>query len=300
MFLAFGPHLLEHEPIGVAESDLLEVNLAIAGGGQVFAVGVVVSQDASDPTADGGQPAAEVLPVADQAAVVRELGRVLRPGDRFFHFLDMATLLEGPFAKLAASGLVPLPHVFGDPADSEWPLDIVLVRHDWLAGLRRWAAAAAHPLAAAFSGYLGVFLDAPFDVERATSVFKAVASSGESRRTLVTLLESAARAAFRAGHPAIAPLPFHSGRYLQSVLETAFGDDSPFQVERSAIVARAAWGKGGSPRYRSLCVGHQRLQDDFPARLLTSEAAARVASGTVSDDETLTELGVYVFVAVRR
>jgi hypothetical protein len=59
MVLEFGPHLLEHEMVGVAESDLLEVSLATAGGEQILAVGVVVSQDASDPTADGGQAAAE-------------------------------------------------------------------------------------------------------------------------------------------------------------------------------------------------------------------------------------------------
>lgn len=238
--------------------------------------------------------------VADRGTVVREVARVLRPGDRFFHFLDMATLLEEPFAKLAAGGLVPLPNVFGDPADSEWPLDIVLVARDWLTGLLRWATTAAHPLSAAFSGYFGAFLHAPFDVARATSIFKAVASNGDSRRTLVTLLESAGRAAFRAGLPAIEPLPFHSGRYLQSILETAFGDGGPFHVERSAIVTRAAWAKGGARRYRSLCLGHQRLQDDFPSRFLTADAATRVASGGILDDETLTELGVYVFVAVRK
>ena len=116
----------------------------------------------------------------------------------------------------------------------------------------------------------------------------------------MTLLESAGRAAFRAGLPAIEPLPFHSGRYLQSVLESAFGDGSPFQVQRSAIVTRGAWARGGAPRYRSLCVGHQRLQDDFPGRFLTTEAATRVAGGGILDDETLTELGVYVFVAQRR
>ena len=65
-------------------------------------------------------------------------------------------------------------------------------------------------------------------------------------------------------------------------------------------IRELAWASGGPPRYRSLCVGHQRLQDDFPPRLLTSDAAARVAGAAVGGDETLTELGVYVFVAQRR
>src|SRR5262245_16683666 len=50
-----------------------------------------------------------------EAAAASEAARVLRPGGLFVHFLDMATLLETPFAKLAASGLVPIPNVFGDP-----------------------------------------------------------------------------------------------------------------------------------------------------------------------------------------
>ena len=39
--------------------------------------------------------------VADAQAAVAEIARVLAPGGRFVHLLDMATLLEQPFAKLA-------------------------------------------------------------------------------------------------------------------------------------------------------------------------------------------------------
>ena len=89
--------------------------------------------------------------VGDAQAAVAEIARVLAPGGRFVHLLDMATLLEQPFEKLAGSGLVPIPNVFGDPGDHEWPLDIVLLRRDWLANLLRFAAGAGHPFAATFA-----------------------------------------------------------------------------------------------------------------------------------------------------
>ena len=96
--------------------------------------------------ADVARAAAEALPIAAGACggvlglcvfdavarcaggAVAEIARVLAPGGRFVHLLDMATLLEQPFEKLAGSGLVPIPNVFGDPGDHEWPLDVVLLR----------------------------------------------------------------------------------------------------------------------------------------------------------------------------
>ena len=89
---------------------------------------------------------------------VAEIARVLAPGGRFVHLLDMATLLEQPFEKLAGSGLVPIPNVFGDPGDHEWPLDVVLLRRDWLANLLRFAADAGHPFAATFAPIFAPFL----------------------------------------------------------------------------------------------------------------------------------------------
>ena len=96
--------------------------------------------------------------VADADAAAAEIARVLAPGGRFVHLLDMATLLEQPFAKLAGSGLVPIPNVFGDPGDHEWPLDIVLLQRDWLASLLRFAAGAGHPFAATFAPIFAPFL----------------------------------------------------------------------------------------------------------------------------------------------
>src|SRR6185369_263800 len=120
--------------------------------------------------------------VADTRAAAAEIARVLPPGGRFVHLLDMATLLEQPFAKLAASGLVPIPNVFGDPGDHEWPLDVVLLERRWLTNLLRFAAQAGHPFAETFAPVFAPFLAEPFAADAATAAFKVIAGSGDRRR----------------------------------------------------------------------------------------------------------------------
>src|SRR5271165_4472981 len=68
--LPFGPELFHHKPIHVAEADLLEVSQATVGREQVFAVGVGVAEDVADLAADRGNPALEILAVADQGPVL--------------------------------------------------------------------------------------------------------------------------------------------------------------------------------------------------------------------------------------
>jgi len=239
--------------------------------------------------------------LADPEAAAAEIARVLAPGGRFVHLLDMATLLEQPFAKLAGAGLVPIPNVFGDPGDHEWPLDIVLLRRDWLTGLLRFAGGAGHPFAAGFAAAFAPFLStrapAPsFDVAAATAAFKAIAGHGDRRRTLAAALTSASRAYVAAGHSPVEPLPFHSGRYLQSLLATTF-TTAGFTIELSDIVAksihRPATTDERGLRYRSLCLGHERLESTLPGRLLTPAPDAPAAG------EILVEAGVFCFVARR-
>lgn len=244
----------------------------------------------------------------DEAAAVAELRRVLRPGGRFLHFMDMATLLEAPFSKLAASSLVPIPNVFGDPGDHEWPLDIVLVKRDWLEGLLRFATELGHAAPTELGGYFQAFCAAPFATEIATSAFKAVASSGPARRLLLSFLETASRVTFSRGFPPIEPLPFHSARYLQSVMEAAFRSTDDFRIELDEIVTRSGWrvtSPGGgappraSPRYQSLCLGHQRLLETLPSRLLGEAARQLWRDRTEPTADTLAEVGAFVFVTRR-
>jgi SAM-dependent methyltransferase len=242
-----------------------------------------------------------------EAAAVAEIARVLAPGGRFVHILDMATLLDAPFAKLAASGLVPIPNVFGDPSDHAWPLDVLLLRRDWLAGLLELAARAGH--SSIEMGTLGRVPIPSSDARSArpsrapldSASFMELASDGERRLALSRWFASACRLAVHQGYPTLQPLPFHSGRYLASVLETAFKDSGAFRVELSEIVTRSAWRPRGNtdrgPTYRSLALGHERVLGDLPARLL--DESARAPPTHAGSDETLVELGAYLFVATR-
>ena len=67
-------------------------------------------------------------------------------------------------------------------------------------------------------------------------------------------------------------------------------------VELSEIVARASRRPAGDGeqtiRYRSLCVGHERLESALPRRLLSAPAPEPPAAG-----EVLVEAGVFAFVA---
>ena len=268
---------------------------------------------------------AEKLPIADRAcggvlglcvfdaihaggadverAAVSEIARVLAPGGRFVHLLDMATLLDAPFAKLVAGGLVPIPNVFSDPAEHAWPLDILLLRRDWTAGLLELCVRAGHPLAREFGAFFQPFLvpAVTFDAEEAAAAFKVVASDGERRFALSRGIASACQLAVQQGYPTFQPLPFHSGRYLASVLDTLFRDNGAFRVEHSEIVTRSTWQPAGgakrAPRYRSLALGHERVMAELPPRLL-DESAGQPRPG-IDAGAALVEAGAHAFVATR-
>jgi SAM-dependent methyltransferase len=235
-----------------------------------------------------------------ERGAVAEIARVLAPGGRFVHLLDMATLLDAPFAKLVAGGLVPIPNVFSDPADHPWPLDILLLRRDWTAGLLELCARAGHSLAREFAAFFQPFLTpaVTFDAERAAGAFKVVASDGERRFALSSGIASACQLAVQQGYPTFQPLPFHSGRYLASVLDTLFRDSGAFRIEHSEIVTRSLWRPAaGAPRYRSLALGHERIMAELPARLL--DESARQPPAGIEASATLVEAGAFAFVATR-
>src|SRR5205814_9292580 len=97
------------------------------------------------------------------------------------------------------------------------------------------------------------------------------------------------------GHAPVEPLPFHSGRYLQSLLQAEF-TAAGFTIELSEIAARAVHRPAAADeqaiRYRSLCVGHERLESAPPRRLLASPPPDAPPPG-----EILVEAGLFAFVA---
>ena len=235
--------------------------------------------------------------VADAQAAAAEIARVLAPGGRFVHLLDMATLLEQPFAKLAGSGLVPIPNVFGDPGDHEWPLDIVLLRAR-LAGEPAALRGRRRP-----SVRRGVRADlravpAPAAVRRRRGRDERVQGDRGQRRAAAH-----AGGAADVGQPpvgrarATAPssrCPFTPAATCRACSATSFAA-AGFAVELSEIVARAirrpAADDEKTLRYRSLCVGHERLEGELPRRLLAGRPSRR------RDGDILVEAGVFAFVA---
>ena len=187
------------------------------------------------PTPTSSRAAAEALPIAAGVcgggrrpvrvrrgrrcvkATVAEIARVLAPGGRFVHLLDMATLLEQPFEKLAGSGLVPIPNVFGDPAITSGRST------SCCCGATGWrtcgfAAARRHPFAATFAPIFAPFLADRVRRRRRDQRVQGDRGQRRRRRTLAALLTSASacrsRRATRPSTPALSlrPLPAEPAR----------------------------------------------------------------------------------------
>ncbi len=237
--------------------------------------------------------------VQDRAAALRELARVLKPGGRVIHWLDMTTVPGEAMDSLWSVGLVPFPNWFSDSSAGEWPDDLFLVQREQLAlvvgSLRQAGSPAAKPLAQ----YLATFSSPPV-------------SSGAPTQELIQLQENpklrmALKGAFRMAFELAAPderlklanfqgRPLSSARHFEGELRswfTEFTENAGFRVNYSGI--ERAWEATPlqSPElvYRSCFIGEQRHLAQVPEVLLCADATSDPAR------ETLLELGIFSFVA---
>ncbi len=235
--------------------------------------------------------------VPDGAAVARELGRVLRSGGRFIHWLDMSTVLTPVVATLSGTEVVAFPNVFSDPSSGDWPEDLFLMATREVELVVAILTQHSHPLAPPLTQYLATFSKAPLPVGQATAELIQLQESAELRQAL--------KAAFAFAHYQSEPTirerllrfqgrPVSSARHFEQRLSAWFNEDSGFRVEQSSL-ARAwdATPKGDAElTYMSCCVGEQRGLASLPDTLLCSDARA-------GDLEILRELMIHVFVASR-
>jgi hypothetical protein len=238
--------------------------------------------------------------VPDGAAVARELARVLRPGGRFIHWLDMSTVLAPIVSSLSGTNLVPFPNVFSDPVENQGalPEDLFLMPREQLALVVAILGSAGHGLAVPMKQYLATYSSSPLAVGAASAELVQL----QDNAALRNLLKGAFQVAFELASPeARAQLAAFQGRPVSSALHFArrldgwFGAESGFRVEESRLVR--AWESvprsASSLPYMSCAVGEQRSLSYIPEVLLCSDARP------LSDDESLLELGVFLFVASR-
>ncbi|RYZ07603.1 MAG: class I SAM-dependent methyltransferase [Myxococcales bacterium] len=236
--------------------------------------------------------------VPDGAAVARELARVLRPGGRVIHWLDMSTVLGSVVESLWSVDLVPFPNCFTDPSAQEWPEDLWLMPRRQLALVVSSLGASNHPAAHPLGEYLELFAAPPRTPGAPTRELIQLQESPRFR----AVLRDAFRAAFELAAPSVrrelegwGGRPVSTAQHFQDLLRGWFSEQSGFRVELAAV--ERAWEttplQAPELAYRSCLIGEQRHLSQVPRARLCPDAACDSAK------ETLLELGVFSFVATR-
>jgi ubiquinone/menaquinone biosynthesis C-methylase UbiE len=237
--------------------------------------------------------------VKDGLAVADELARVLRPGGRVFHWLDMSTVFDDVVESLWSVGLVPFPNVFRDPSTGAWPEDLWLFSHQQVALVLSALVSGGSPAARPLAEYLAVFSKPPLAPGAATRELLQLQESAELRQALHHTFRAAyelAPSGIRAELAQVAGQPLSTAQHFQSKLQGWFTADAGFEIEVCAI--QRAW--EATPQedpallYRSCLVGELRHLSHRPETLLCADAASPLP------DQELVELGILTFVATRR
>lgn len=230
--------------------------------------------------------------VPDLTVAFSEIRRVLRPGGRLIHLLDMAPYHAKQFEELAARRQLAFPNVFGEPLTTAWPLDLLVTDQAPLNALLAALKRVEHPLASVFGRYFAAAMARPFDAERTCTEFDGISRTSDVRRILRATLESAYRVGYRLGLEPPRGTLSSSGRHLASRLEDA-ARNAGFHVELNNVLT--AWGHVAltepSIRHRIFSLGQGRTETVLDAPRLCADAPPPGVG------EQLIELGIMAFVA---
>jgi SAM-dependent methyltransferase len=216
----------------------------------------------------------------------REIGRVLREGGRFIHFLDAATNIEPVLIELVAAGLLPIPNFLADIALLRPDLmttvqvgrliepyrDVLSVPLTQFVAIIEVLQRASHPLARMLERYTSVFLTRPFDPLPAARAFVELTSNSSAGRpmnqALMSLFTTLQQPPY-AQHLRFDLQAHSSLAHFKTRLEHYFGNNSGFRVVFSTIVyARRYIADDSDPlRARVRRVGIGRNSVDWPAPL---------------------------------
>jgi SAM-dependent methyltransferase len=256
------------------------------------------------------------------AKAAQEIGRVLRAGGRFIHFLDAATNIEPILVGLVGNGQLPLPNFLADAALLEPALldldelsHLCGPYHDLLSVPVRdfelvtaMLVRAGHPMAKILEGYSAPFLKQPFDALLAARAFVALTSDLRNSRPMnqaLTSLVSTLRQPPYSQHIPFDLVAHSSLAHFESSLKGYFGADFGFVPRLSAVVyARAFDPSRGEPlRAHVRRVGIVQNSVNWPAPVgipacqLKADLPSPDMPAATPDSHILREAAVYAFVA---
>ena len=254
----------------------------------------------------------------------QEIGRVLRHGGRFIHFLDASTNIEPILQALVLQGRLPLPHFLEDIAtrqpilvNDRRSLELIQPLHDILSvpfkhflGVTEMLRKAGHPMTQMLLDYSSVFCEEPFQVQDAARTFVALTSDSCRVRPLNQALMSLFSTLQSPPYcdNVVFDLKSHSSLAgFKSNLEYHFGPTFGFQCQLSTIVySRSFEANRNEPlRARLRRVGslQHRLDWPLPLGIAAQELSSKLLHSHQCDvgpaSHILREAAVYCFVAAK-
>lgn len=241
--------------------------------------------------------------VEDPKAVTHEIRRVLQPGGRLIHWLDLSTVITPIVASLRDTEVLLIPNVFNDPAEGEWPEDLFAIPRWQFAVIVTILRESKHFLAEPLQRYLALFTASPLPVGAITAELSQFVENPVLRGSLKRVFQDArqlANPALRQQLSSFQGQPFSSARHFADRLRGLFNEDLGFRLETSQLVRASERLPRENPQvaYLSCAVGEQRQLPFLPQTLLCPEGAP-LNSKLEEDETTLRELSLLEFVATR-